>query len=358
MPSPTSKLQPSRLRPITLTLKRPGYATLLTQVKKVLIEGQARIDAERVRTYWQTGDLVNTHIAKYSGGNPTYGDEVVLHLSRDLKVGESILYRCVKFNTTYPDLQKVAAPPLFKWNHYRELMTVPDDKKRALLENSAFKNAWTSRELALRIKEKNPHPQPRNVSTPVHPSVNRKPLTPLRGTLHTYKLIERPNLANAGGSGLLVDLGFGVYHDVDGRQLSGFAKDDIVESRPKEDAYTFYKVDRAAKDLYTYAAYVEKVIDGDTVKVRLDLGFRVWARQILRLRDIDCPETGTPSGEEAKNFVRSHLKESQYIIIRSSRSDKYDRYLADIFIPQPGGGGEDIYLNNLLLQTGRAERAG
>lgn len=349
MPSSLSK-------PAALALNRPAYATLLIQVKKVLIEGQARIDAERVRTYWQTGELVNTHISRYSDGNPAYGEEVVLHLSRDLQVGESILYRCVKFNKTYPDLQKVAARPLFKWSHYRELITVLDDKKRALLENRAFKNAWTSRELALRIKEKNPHPQLPDASAPAQPAVNRKPLTPLRGILYTYKLIERPNLAADRDSGLLVDLGFGVYHDVDSRRLLGFAKDDIVESRPKDDAYRFYKVDRAAKDLYTYAAYVERVIDGDTIKVRLDLGFRVWARQTLRLRDIDCPETGTASGDEAKNFVRAHLKESQYIIIRSSRSDKYDRYLADIFIPQPGGEEKETYLNNLLLETGRARR--
>lgn len=358
MPSPTSKPQPSRLRPRTLTFNRTGYATLLTQVKKVLIEGQARIDAERVRTYWQTGELVNTHISRYSDGNPAYGEEVVIHLARDLKLGETILYRCVKFNKTYPNLPKVATGQLFKWSHYRELITVLDDKKRALLENTAFKNGWTSRELALRIKEKNPHPQPPDASAPAQPAVNRKPLTPLRGILYTYKLIERPNLAADRDSGLLVDLGFGVYHDVDSRRLLGFAKDDIVESRPKDDAYKFYKVDRAAKDLYTYAAYVEKVVDGDTVKVRLDLGFHIWTRQTLRLRDLDCPETGTPGGEEAKNFVRSHLKESQYIIIRSSRSDKYDRYLADLFIPQPGGGGEEIYLNNLLLETGRAGRGG
>jgi len=31
-------------------------------------------------------------------------------------------------------------------------------------------------------------------------------------------------------------------------------------------------------------------------------------------------------------------------------SDKYDRYLADVFI------GEETYLNNLLLEKGQAER--
>ena len=73
------------------------------------------------------------------------------------------------------------------------------------------------------------------------------------------------------------------------------------------------------------------------------------------------------------------------IIVRSSRSDKYDRYLADVFVPSlqvedmkamerpadPGGVSRgylnkkenldsvtDIYLNNLLLETARAVRMG
>ena len=128
----------------------------------------------------------------------------------------------------------------------------------------------------------------------------------------------------------------------------------IIESKSKDSFYSLSKTNRTAKDLFTYSAFVERVIDGDTLKVYLDLGFNIWTHQTLRLRDLDCAEVSTKSGDEAKIFVQSLLKESQKIVIRSSRSDKYDRYLADVFIPQKSG--EDIYLNNLLLETNRAVR--
>jgi len=99
---------------------------------------------------------------------------------------------------------------------------------------------------------------------------------------------------------------------------------------------------------------VEKVIDGDTLKVRMDLGYDDSCRQVLRLRGIDCPEMDTKEGQEAKACVQSYIKEAQMIIVRSSKSDKYDRYLADIFIPQEGK--DEIFLNNLLLVRGYAVR--
>ncbi len=195
-----------------------------------------------------------------------------------------------------------------------------------------------------------------NVSKSVKESL-AKPLTPLRGTLYTYQIVKCPSV-NTQPPELLVDLGFEVLRNVDKRLLSSFSVGDIVESRPKEDAYKFVKTSCTARDLYTYAALVERVIDGDTFKVRLDLGFDTWVRQTLRLRDIDCPEIDTKEGQTAKAFVQSYIKEASWITVRSSRSDKYDRYLADVYIPK----GEalnpemDICLNNLLLEHGHAMR--
>ena len=351
---------PGRTFKISPHLPKDGYNALLNRVKRILVEGQSRIEAERVRTYWETGRIIHSHILKHDRAER--GRETILSLARDLGVNKTVLYRCVKFVQTYPDFSKVAGRQLFSWSHYRNLITISDDKKRSRFEKTAAENAWSSDELAVRMNEER-HDGSADVSgAPAKPTASLKYalLTSLRGIPYTYQLVERPNLGTGAASGLLVDLGFGIYHEVDPRLLSAFGKGEIVESRPKEDVYKFYKVERTAKDLFTYAAFVERVIDGDTVKVRLELGFNVWVRQVLRLRDIDCPEVGTPAGDEARDFVRSHLKEAQMIVVRSSRSDKYDRYLADIFIPQDGGPAPktDIYLNNLLLETRRAVRAG
>ncbi len=62
----------------------------------------------------------------------------------------------------------------------------------------------------------------------------------------------------------------------------------------------------------------------------------------------------TKAGEEAKVFVQLYIKEAQRIVVRSSRSDKYDRYLADVFLPSEDGN--DFFLNNLLLENGHAVR--
>jgi endonuclease YncB( thermonuclease family) len=359
---------------ITKIRETAGYKALLKKVSETLIEGRRRVEKEGLRTYWETGREVNAHLARYSGGevpakgrgNAAYGEQVVILLAEDLEMGELLLYRCIRFHQTYPDFQKVSGWKLFKWSHYRGLITVPDDKRRSSLEKASLKNDWTSGELALRIKEARPVNASSGVTVPARSAASGKQglLTPLRGELYTYRLVERPNLSPGAEGGLLVDLGFGVFHEVDAHLLSAFSKDQIIESRPKDDAYKFYQTGRTVKDLFTYAAYVERVIDGDTLKVRFDLGFNVWMRETLRLRDIDCPEVGTPEGDEAKAFVRSHLKEAQQIIVRSSRSDKYARYLADVFIPSvdPGSRDEqretsdDIYLNNLLLETRRAVR--
>lgn len=343
-----------------------GYAVLLNKVRKILIEGQKRIEAERLRTYWETGRVIHVDILKHKD-RAERNKRVIEDLTRDLGVSDTVLHRCVKFAQKYPRFPKVAGGPLMKWSHYRSLITIADDKERSLLEKRAVENAWSPEELASRIKGNEAPGLPVPRSRPTRGSV--KPLTPLRGTLHTYQIVKRPSVNADAPPELRVDLGFGVFHKVDGRLLSGFNEGDIVESRPKEDAYKFVKTDRTAKDLYTYAATIEKVIDGDTLKVRFDLGFNTEIRETLRLRGIDCPEMDTKEGQAAKAFVQSYLKEAQMVIVRSSRSDKYDRYLADVFIsPEPGMAkpdgpqGEesdpqtDIYLNNLLLEHGHAVR--
>ena len=85
--------------------------------------------------------------------------------------------------------------------------------------------------------------------------------------------------------------------------------------------------------------------------VEIDLGFSIAHEQYLRLREIDCPEISTSVGKKAKTFVEKCLKTAPFILLTSSRSDKYDRYLADVFY------GEDRYLNQELLNAAFADRA-
>lgn len=348
---------------LSLHKGKTPYDILLSQVRNTLIQGQQRVEEEKVRTYWQTGQHINKHILKYSK-RAEYGAEIISRLVDDLKLHRSTLHYCVRFARTYKVFPIVHGREQFKWSHFRELIAVPDEKLRKRLESETQRNAWTSDELIARIKAERlgSTEQDEPSQAPQPTAVSRELLKPLRGELFTYRIVERPTLgAPADEPGLLLDLGFGIFRDLEARVISQFKAGDIVTSRnrevtskPKDDTYKFTTKEGATdKDLFTFQAYVEKILDGDTLKVRFDLGFNTWTRQTLRLRGLDCAEMSTKEGVAAKTFVQSYIKEADQIIVHSTRDDKYGRYLADIYLPTSEG---EIYLNNLLLEKGFAGR--
>jgi len=57
--------------------------------------------------------------------------------------------------------------------------------------------------------------------------------------------------------------------------------------------------------MYRYRAKVMRVVDGDTLDVDIDLGFKVWTKQRVRMYGIDTPETRTRDKEEKKAGLAS-----------------------------------------------------
>ncbi|MGE0268152.1 MAG: DUF1016 N-terminal domain-containing protein [Candidatus Omnitrophota bacterium] len=332
------------------------YKTLFQKVKQTLILGQQRIEAEKVKVYWETGRLIHAHVLKHAD-RAEYGAEVVLRLAKDLNVDRTVLNRCVRFAEKYPRLPIGAGRHQFTWSHYRKLITIADDQERLLIEEKAGRNGWSAEELETRVKTRKFNGAPVEKETPPSQTL----LTSARGQLYTYRLVHRPQLGAGKDERVwLLDLGFSVYKRLSARAVAKFEADEIVESAfdPATDRYSLKRSERGTKDLFTYAAVIERVVDADTLKVRVDLGFRLEHTETLRLRDIDAPELGTKEGDAAKVFVQSLLKESALIVMRSSRPDKYARYLADVFIPQgeAPAPASDVYLNNLLLEEGHARR--
>lgn len=99
--------------------------------------------------------------------------------------------------------------------------------------------------------------------------------------------------------------------------------------------------------MFTYAAHIDKVVDGDTVDVSIDLGFHIWHKVRLRLNGLDTPEHGTIFGDSVKAFVISHL-EGTDVVVTTWKPDKYGRILAEVFIK-----GESF--NKVLLDRGYAK---
>jgi len=67
----------------------------------------------------------------------------------------------------------------------------------------------------------------------------------------------------------------------------------------------------------------------------------------------NCAAGCRSEGKKAIAFVERKLTKVPYIILTSSRSDKYDRYLADVYY---GEGEEEKCLNEVLLDEGHAQR--
>jgi endonuclease YncB( thermonuclease family) len=111
---------------------------------------------------------------------------------------------------------------------------------------------------------------------------------------------------------------------------------------------------------YTYTAQVLRVLDGDTLKVKVDLGFHLNFEPILRLRGINTPELDNdPTGRalEAKIRLETLLSQQDFFVIKSYKTDVYGRFLVDIYYHPTLKEKEailkqGIFLNQQLLDEG------
>jgi len=105
---------------------------------------------------------------------------------------------------------------------------------------------------------------------------------------------------------------------------------------------------------FTYRASLIRVIDGDTIEARIDLGFDVWTVRTIRFYGIDAWESRTRDLEEkakglqAKAFVQAAMDRcgGEFVLV-SHGVGKYGRCLGTIYI-------ESRDLNQQLLQEGLA----
>ncbi|SBV38325.1 Staphylococcal nuclease family protein [Phage NCTB] len=91
---------------------------------------------------------------------------------------------------------------------------------------------------------------------------------------------------------------------------------------------------------YKYQGFVERVVDGDTFDIRIDLGFYTTTTQRIRLAEIDTPETYRPKteaerthGQKATDFV-TRMIENKQVFVESVKRGKY-RFVAKISYQDP-----------------------
>lgn len=78
-----------------------------------------------------------------------------------------------------------------------------------------------------------------------------------------------------------------------------------------------------AQDAYALNGTIIKIIDGDTIDVRLEIDDSIVR---VRLFGIDCPEMNQPYGKEAKLYLDTFLDEDVILIMMDV--DRYERVIA------------------------------
>ena len=101
---------------------------------------------------------------------------------------------------------------------------------------------------------------------------------------------------------------------------------------------------------------INRVIDGDTVDLDIDLGFGVTLSHRVRLKDVNAAETRTlnleekKKGIEARLWLEKELSRQGEWIIETTKEDKYGRILGTLYLI-----GDPVTVNERMLNGGIAE---
>jgi micrococcal nuclease len=102
--------------------------------------------------------------------------------------------------------------------------------------------------------------------------------------------------------------------------------------------------------MYQYQAQVLKVIDGDTLDLFVDLGFKVGLNTRIRMIGIDTPEKWHPYGKVVKAYLEK-IFEGQTIFLDVTKKDKYGRYLGVVYLSK----GDKQSVNDHLIDINMAK---
>ncbi|OGX39866.1 MAG: hypothetical protein A3D87_00140 [Omnitrophica WOR_2 bacterium RIFCSPHIGHO2_02_FULL_50_17] len=295
-------------------------------------------DARRVQVWfgWGTGRRI-VEVEQDGAMRAAYGTALIPRLSKVLaeKYGPGFSVNSLRKMRQFYLLNPIQPSTVeLDWTDYIELLPVKDEKTRQRLERRILKEDLNSSQIRRLVREIRREPEK-------DPSALPPLKRPADLRLDTFAV--SPLRARLKDGEVLIDCGFFVSWPVKKEELKS--------------------LDLSGEMSYTYAATVDRVIDADTLLALIEAGFGIIVRDRLRLRGIDCPETGTPEGDRAKRFVEKLLPTGSTIVLKShkDRTDQHGRFVVDVFYKQ---GVEDaraiikdgVYLNQELLDKGYATR--
>lgn len=99
--------------------------------------------------------------------------------------------------------------------------------------------------------------------------------------------------------------------------------------------------------MYQYKAKLNRVVDGDTVNLTIDLGFRLTYTANCRLAGINAPEMNTPEGKASKEWLSGYLMPDLQLDITSTGLDKYGRPIVELYFNK-------MSINQKMVEEGYA----
>lgn len=116
--------------------------------------------------------------------------------------------------------------------------------------------------------------------------------------------------------------------------------------------------------IWEYQATLVRVVDGDTVDLRIDLGFRTYIQIRARLLGVDTPEVygvkhsseEYAQGKLASAFTEKWFEKQGEVVrvVSHKGTGKYGWWLVEITPTEPEEGERYLSLNQVLLEAGHA----
>ena len=118
--------------------------------------------------------------------------------------------------------------------------------------------------------------------------------------------------------------------------------------------------------MYEYNAVVDRVVDGDTIKCTIDLGFSTWKKITVRMEGINTPESRTRDKEEKVLGLAAKARlvdilgyNANKCVLKVSGLGKFGRALASVYVNTLSPTSEktsitEINVNKQLIAEGHA----
>lgn len=106
---------------------------------------------------------------------------------------------------------------------------------------------------------------------------------------------------------------------------------------------------------YIYRAIVVRIVDGDTIDLNVDMGFRAWRmKERFRLAGINAPETNraetAAAGRAARDYLASLVSPGCTVVIETAKDpDVFGRWVARVMF-------DGLCINDALVEAGHAVR--